>query len=178
MTAHAEAISARSWLRTATKIWIPTVLFLTSLHSTPAAASSLDRTVIQQVIRKHINHIRYCYETRLAAVPKLEGQVTIKFSIELGGKVPSAQVLTSSLSDAKAEQCILNVVRSMQFPPRPGTDAKPDDIVWITYPFAFKPATQAPTDEKPAKSPQPVSPTETATTAPICPPAPTSTSQQ
>lgn len=178
MTAHAGAISGPTWLSTATKIWIPTVLFLTSLQSTPAAASSLDRTVIQQVIRKHINHIRYCYETRLAAEPKLEGQVTIKFSIELGGKVPSAQVLTSSLSDAKAEQCILKVVRSMQFPPRPGTAAKPDDVVWITYPFAFKPATQASTDEKPAKSARPVTPTETATTAPICPPVPTSTSQQ
>lgn len=178
MTAHAGAISARTFHSTATKIWIPAVLFLTFFGSTPAAASSLDRSVIQQVIRKHINHIRYCYEARLAAVPKLEGQVTIKFSIGLSGKVPSAQVLTSSLSDAKAEQCILNVARSMQFPPRPGTAAKPDDVVWITYPFVFKQATQSPTDEKPAKSPQPVAPPETATTAPICPPVPTSTSQQ
>ena len=178
MTAHAGATSARTWLSTATKIWIPAVLFLTSLRSTPAAASSLDRSLIQQVIRKHIAEIRSCYEARLASVPKLEGQVTIKFSIGLSGKVPSAQVLTSSLKDAKAEHCILGVARSMQFPPRPGTAAKPDDVVWITYPFAFKQATQAPTNEKPAKSPRPVTPTETSATAPICPPVPTSTAQQ
>ncbi len=101
----------------------------------PGAAEvrgSLDRTVIQTVIRRRLNEVRFCYEQSLARRPGLRGQVTVRFTIGAAGAVIAADVGRGTLGDAPAEACIAAAVRRWVFP-RPAGGG----IVVVTHPFHF-----------------------------------------
>jgi len=96
---------------------------------------SLSREVIQRVIRRHINEVRFCYEQQLSRNPTLEGRVDVSFIISPTGSVQSAMVRNTTLNDARVESCVTQAVRRWHFPAPDG-----GGIVAVNYPFVFSSA--------------------------------------
>ncbi|MGE0784566.1 MAG: TonB family protein [Sandaracinaceae bacterium] len=93
---------------------------------------ALSREVIRRIIRRHINEVRFCYEQELNQRPDLAGRVSIAFIISPTGSVQSSSVASSTLGDARVEQCIAQAVQRWQFPQPDG-----GGIVGVNYPFVL-----------------------------------------
>ncbi|MBS2024309.1 MAG: TonB family protein, partial [Deltaproteobacteria bacterium] len=93
----------------------------------------LSREVINRVIQRHYNEIKYCYEKELSKDPGLYGKVTVLFMIEGSGRVGDAQVQQTTMSSEPVESCMLNHVKRWVFPQPQG-----GGTVQVTYPYVFK----------------------------------------
>lgn len=94
---------------------------------------ALDKSLIDGVIKQHLNAVRYCYQRQLAQDPTLEGKVVLKFVVAGDGTVSKAQVKRSSLGSAKTESCMVSQFYKMRFPAPKG-----GGIVIVSYPFFFQ----------------------------------------
>jgi hypothetical protein len=101
----------------------------------PAIMGSLDKSVIQQVVKRHSNMIRYCYQRELAQDPDLSGKIVVKFVIAADGTVSSSSVKSSTMGNAIVEACVAKRFQSLLFPEPLG-----GGIVIVSYPFVFQPA--------------------------------------
>ena len=100
----------------------------------PIVLGNLDTPLIQAVIKRHMNAIRYCYQRELTKNPRLSGKDVVKFVIAKDGSVSSATTKSSSLNSPAVESCINGRFLRMRFPePRGG------GIVIVSYPFIFSP---------------------------------------
>jgi hypothetical protein len=75
---------------------------------------SLDE--IAAVVERHMGEVINCYEKGLQVQPGLKGRVSMTWVINGGGHVSSAGVASSSLNSAQVEGCIVNRLRTWQFP--------------------------------------------------------------
>ena len=107
---------------------------LGKISGNPIVLGNLDKSLIDQVIRRHLNQIRYCYSRELTRTPDLQGKVTVKFVIDRNGQVSSAKVKTSSLGSKTVESCITGRFMRFTFPKPKG-----NGIVIVSYPFLFAP---------------------------------------
>jgi TonB family protein len=92
---------------------------------------SLDKAAIRDVIHRHREEIVSCYDQGRLVM----GKVVVKFVIAAPGNVSSAEVFQSTMSDERLERCIVERVRTWEFPKPTG-----GGIVKVTYPFLFKPS--------------------------------------
>jgi hypothetical protein len=104
-------------------------------HTT--VVGGLSREVINRVIQKHMNEIKYCYEKELTKDPGLYGKITVLFMIEGTGRVGEALVQQTTMSSEPVESCVVNHVRRWMFPSPQG-----GGTVQVTYPYVFKPSGQ------------------------------------
>ena len=93
----------------------------------------LSREVINRVIQKHYNEIKYCYEKELTHDPGLYGKITVLFVIDGSGHVGDALVQQTTMSSEPVESCMLNHVKRWTFPAPQG-----GGTVQVTYPYVFK----------------------------------------
>ncbi len=93
----------------------------------------LSREVINRVIQKHYNEIKYCYEKELTHDPGLYGKITLLFVIAGDGRVGDALVQQTTMSSEPVESCMLNHVKRWTFPAPQG-----GGTVQVTYPYVFK----------------------------------------
>jgi len=93
----------------------------------------LPREVINRIIQRHYNEIKYCYEKELAKDPGLYGKVTVLFVIDGNGRVGDALIQQTTMSSEPVESCIINHVKRWQFPKPAG-----GGTVQVTYPYVFK----------------------------------------
>ena len=100
----------------------------------PIVLGALDKSLIEKVIKKNINQIRYCYSRELNKNPNLAGKISIKFVISKDGTVAKASVKKSSMGNKKVEGCIAGRFKRFKFPKPKG-----NGIVLVTYPFVFQP---------------------------------------
>ena len=103
-----------------------------NLAGAPVILGSLDRSLIEAVIKRRLNALRHCYERELQKDPGLEGRVVMKFSIAPDGTVSKAEVKQSSLGSDAVEQCIVGQFRRLTFPKPQG-----GGLVVVSYPFHF-----------------------------------------
>ncbi len=89
---------------------------------------------VDEVIKRHLSAIRYCYQRQLTKNAHLSGKVSMHFTIAGDGSVAKAQVRSSTLSDGAVESCMVNRFLKMQFPKPQG-----GGIVLVNYPFMFTP---------------------------------------
>ena len=94
---------------------------------------SLSKEVIRRIIRRHINEVRFCYEQELNSRPDLKGRIAVKFIVSPTGAVQTAAVASSTMGNAKVEQCIAKAVGRWTFPAPDG-----GGIVVVTYPFVLE----------------------------------------
>ncbi len=88
---------------------------------------------ISSVVRARANAIRACYEQRLQVNPNLAGKLTARWTIAVSGSVSQASLASNTVGDGAVGECVLRVVRRMQF-------AKPEGGVCIVqWPFVFNP---------------------------------------
>lgn len=92
----------------------------------------LKRREISRVIRRSLPRFKFCYEKQLNANPNLGGKVSVYFAISPSGQVARASLRESTIADRRVEECVLDVMRSLRFPPPRG-----GGIVVVTYPFLF-----------------------------------------
>jgi TonB family protein len=97
----------------------------------------LSRDVINRIIQRHYNEVKYCYEKELTKDPGLYGKVTVMFLIEGGGRVGDALVQQSTMGSEPVESCIVSHVRRWAFPAPQG-----GSTVQVTYPYVFKSSAQ------------------------------------
>ena len=97
----------------------------------------LSRDVINRIIQRHYNEVKYCYEKELTKDPALYGKVAVVFVIDGSGKVGDALVQQSTMGSADVEGCILSHVRRWAFPAPEG-----GGTVQVTYPYVFKSSAQ------------------------------------
>nr|BFD65491.1 hypothetical protein HAGR004_05130 [Bdellovibrio sp. HAGR004] len=90
----------------------------------------LDRDQIIAVINKNKGQIIYCYEKGLQAQPSIGGRVAVDFVIGPAGRITTAKVAQSSLGSRMVENCMLQRMKSWQFP-RPVGNVNVD----VLYPF-------------------------------------------
>jgi hypothetical protein len=96
----------------------------------PIILGALDRSFIDEVIKRHLNGIRYCYQRELQKNPTLAGKVVQRFAIGRDGRVTGAYTKASSLGSRVVEECIENRIWRIRFPEAHGQ-------VIVTYPFIF-----------------------------------------
>ena len=101
----------------------------------PIILGALDKSLIDAVIKKHMNQIRYCYQRELPKNPTLGGKVTVKFVISKTGSVSKASTKSSTLSNSAVEGCINSRFMRFKFP-----EPKGGGIVIVSYPFIFQPS--------------------------------------
>ena len=102
--------------------------------SDPVISGGLSQQEVQRVIRANLNQIRHCYESLLQRSPSAQGKIKVKFVVNPGGRVGSASIVSSSISDSVMRGCVTGKVKRWKFPaPRGG---KP---VTVNYPFVFNP---------------------------------------
>ena len=96
-------------------------------------AQGLDRSAIDEVIRRNLGQVRFCYEQALQGAPGLSGRVAMGFVIGGNGLVKSAQVENSSMANKGVEDCITMRLKTWKFPiPQGAVDVK------VTYPFVLR----------------------------------------
>ncbi len=98
----------------------------------PKASGALDRDIIHRIVRAHVTEIRHCYREGLSDAPTLAGRVVIRFVIEEGGSVSTAEIAHSSLGHAAVEGCITTAVQGWRFPTG-------DKVTSVTYPLSLSP---------------------------------------
>ena len=100
----------------------------------PTSTGTIDVKKVNETIQnQYMGRIRLCYATGLEQNPNLAGDVVIKFTIGLEGKVIAADVASSTLPDANAVECIRRRFLIMEFTTPSGGP------VTINYRLSFKP---------------------------------------
>ncbi len=99
----------------------------------PEVTGSLDKRIIQKVVRQHSGELRACYEKELNKIKGLNGRVVVVWLISPQGTVTKALVKESSIKNKNVENCVVNSVKFWRFPAPKG-----GGIVQIEYPFVFE----------------------------------------
>jgi len=93
----------------------------------------LDRDAVARVMEGNKGQVLFCYEKGLQSDPGLAGRVALRFSIGSDGHVSAASIASSSLQAKAVENCILQRLKTWQFPiPKGGMEVK------ISYPYMLK----------------------------------------
>ena len=93
---------------------------------------SLDKEIIRRIIRRHINEVKYCYETELTKKADLSGRISVQFTIAATGQVIASVLQSSTMGNIRVENCVVQAVRRWEFPKPMG-----GGIVIVSYPFNF-----------------------------------------
>lgn len=105
-----------------------------SAPNPPIILGSLDKRLIDDVVKQHMNQIRYCYQRELNKDAALGGKVVVRFVIAADGSVSKSTIKSSSMGSDAVEQCISQRFLRFQFPAPAG-----GGIVIVSYPFMFAP---------------------------------------
>lgn len=95
---------------------------------------AIQPSVIDQVVKRHLASIRYCYQRELQKQPTLAGKLSVKFTIAADGSVSSATAASTTLGSPAVEACVAGRFLKMEFPPLKG-----GGVAVVRYPFWFSP---------------------------------------
>ncbi|MBL4685203.1 MAG: AgmX/PglI C-terminal domain-containing protein [Nannocystaceae bacterium] len=98
------------------------------------AATSIDKSLIQSVVRAHHGDLRTCYEDGLRRDETLSGRMSVTWTMQAGVVVDTTLVETS-LNDPCVVTCVLDEVGTWEFP-----EFSSSGTIRISYPFVFGPA--------------------------------------
>lgn len=100
---------------------------------TPEVNGTIDKRIIQKIVRQHTGEIRSCYERELAKVKGLNGRIVAVWIIDMHGSVTKAGIKESTMNNSNVENCMVNFIKSWRFPiPKGGGMAS------VEYPFVFE----------------------------------------
>jgi TonB family protein len=98
--------------------------------------AGITRDMVQRRIRLRRAALRNCYEERLSQSPRLEGVVTLEFTIDEHGRVLDATA--SGSGDAQLDDCVRTVLIGLRFP-----QAVEADDIRVSYPLVFRRRTRS-----------------------------------
>ena len=105
-----------------------------SIVGDPIILGTLDRSVTDAVVKRHMNQIRYCYQREITSDPTIAGKVVVKFVVAGDGTVSSASIKSSTMGNNAVESCVTSRFLRMMFP-----EPKGGGIVVVSYAFLFSP---------------------------------------
>jgi hypothetical protein len=88
----------------------------------------LSREVIRRNIQRHMNEVRFCYESELRSNPSLEGRVSLQFMVDASGRVATSSATGAGMTSVAS--CVSTAARRWTFPASEGPTG-------VTYPFVF-----------------------------------------
>ncbi len=91
------------------------------------------RDAISRTISSYGNDVQEAYHRELIRNGKIEGEITVAFTVKPDGEVDDVRAEKSSLNWPPLEQEILNRVKAWKFPPFTGTPVR------ATVPYKFGP---------------------------------------
>jgi TonB family protein len=97
------------------------------------AAGFCDKGQVSGVVKARQGTFKFCYEKELQLYPNLAGGVTVRFTISEAGAVANAAIASSSIASKKVEECVLDTVKKLKFPPPEG------GVCVVNWPFKFTP---------------------------------------
>ena len=100
---------------------------------TPKVSGRLPPEVIQRIGRQNLGRFRLCHDQGRQRNPKLQGHVSIKYTIDRTGAVSVASDAGSTLTDRAAIECAVRAVRGLSFPQPEG------GVVSVTQKITFTP---------------------------------------
>jgi hypothetical protein len=80
-----------------------------------ASGQGLSPEQISRVVHARSGAFRACYESAAARDPRLQGGITVSFSVSPAGSV-TARIANSSLANARVESCVLRMFNRLRFP--------------------------------------------------------------
>ena len=98
---------------------------------------AMSRASIDEGIQGVLDEVDECYREALEEVPDLEGMIRARFTIRGDdgvGRVIRISIKDADFDDAPLEDCLLDAIEEVEFPPPEG-----GGIVIVTYPFVFTP---------------------------------------
>jgi hypothetical protein len=98
----------------------------------PKVNGSLDKRIIQKVIRQHSGELRACYERVLLKKKNLAGRIIVIWLITRQGDVSKAFIKESTIRNKDLEKCITSSIKFWRFP-----SPKDGDVVQVEFPFEF-----------------------------------------
>lgn len=87
-----------------------------------------DADAARKTVSRYAGQLKYCYESRLKAVPNLEGRIVMAWTVS-SGATESIYVVSNTTGDAELAGCIERKIRRWKF-----TDSVEGDMEW---PFVF-----------------------------------------
>ena len=93
---------------------------------------ALDSEDISDAVNAEKHRIKLCYDAGLSLDPALSGRVEVKFVIGPDGLVSRAELFESTIESAVVEDCIVDAIADIEFPPPEG-----GGIVVVQYPFVL-----------------------------------------
>ena len=106
----------------------------------PIVLSSLDKSLIDATVKRHMNQVRYCYQEQLTKDPDLTLNVNVNFTIGSDGRV--SEVSATSSQSTGNEESVQSVLASLEdrFSDFVFPEPKGGGIVVVNYPIIFAPA--------------------------------------
>ncbi len=92
----------------------------------------LDKEIIRRIVHLHMNEVKYCYDQELVKKPALAGRISVQFAISPVGQVLTSVMQSTTMENARVENCVVNAVRRWEFPKPTG-----GGVVIVLYPFSF-----------------------------------------
>ena len=99
----------------------------------PEVNGTIDKRIIQKIVRQHTGELRSCYERELAKVKGLNGRVVAVWVIDMQGSVAKAGIKESTMNNSNVENCMINFIKSWRFPTTKG-----GGMASVEYPFVFE----------------------------------------
>jgi Ca-activated chloride channel family protein len=87
-----------------------------------STTSGLSKEAIQKVVKQQIPSIEIYYQKALEKIPAVKGEASFRLIINSKGRVIKVSLVSSKLNDKNLEQCIIQKVKGLNFPPPEGTD--------------------------------------------------------
>jgi TonB family protein len=101
-------------------------------QSADAEGGGLTAEQVQRTVVASQHTLRYCFDKALLRNSKIDGKVIVYWRIEANGKVSTARVKSSTLSNPDLEDCVVRQVHSWKF-----DTASNGQVTDVKYPFVF-----------------------------------------
>lgn len=97
-----------------------------------SVVGGLDRATVLRTIKTYNKEIRNCYEKALLVKPRIKGRMVLSWTITANGSTSSAKLERSELKLPSLENCVLDVIRGVQWP----KSANGQSTI-VNYPWQF-----------------------------------------
>ncbi len=80
-----------------------------------AVTGTVDKEAAAEVVRRHMNQLRYCYMRTLNKDPNVAGKVVIEVTIAPTGEVTNAEITSTTMHNTEVEDCLVGRFMRFQF---------------------------------------------------------------
>lgn len=99
----------------------------------------LDPSMVAKVVKDHLTHLKWCYETSLDLDPSVAGRVVVGWTIDHDGAVRGLKFEKNTIRDPAFSACLRRHLEALRFKPPAGGSVE------VSFPFLFQPDVAAPT---------------------------------